>query len=80
MDVQQRQRDSTQDDKDLRPFFTFFRDISIEFCMPTGFDAGLPGSGVVIHHIVDGVPWVVVPDVTNALDQNSGPRAPLACA
>jgi hypothetical protein len=49
----------------------FFRDISIEFLAQEGFDAGLPGSGVVIHQrsASGGQPWVLVPDLAGNPDQ-----------
>ncbi|KEF54412.1 uncharacterized protein A1O9_09578 [Exophiala aquamarina CBS 119918] len=49
----------------------FFRDMSIEFATQDGFDAGLQGSGVLIHQRsqTGGQPYVLVPDVTGNPDQ-----------
>jgi hypothetical protein len=49
----------------------FFRDISIEYLTPEGFDAALPRAGVVIHQLSEsgGHPSVLVPDVAGNPDQ-----------
>lgn len=47
----------------------FFFDVSIEFAMPRGYDAGLPRPGVLIHKHINDIPYVLVPDITDNPDQ-----------
>jgi hypothetical protein len=66
-----RQQSASNPAPDVGYMAIFFRDISIEYLTPEGFDAALPRAGVVIHQLSEsgGHPSVLVPDVAGNPDQ-----------